>query len=443
MFGAFIARTMLIYILGVKYVGLDGLFTSVLSILNMAEMGFSSAVVFKLYKPIAEGNDEEVCALLNYYKRIYRYIGIAIAIVGLALAPFLSYIIKSDLPSDVNLYVLYAIYLINAVLSYWLFAYKTALLNAHQRNDLVSKISCISFLVKYVLQFIFLAITKSYYAFAIIVPVTTLLTNLGNAYIANKKYQKFQCRGEISKEDKKEVKNKVTALLYNKIGIAIINGSDNIVISSFLGLNWLGIYSSYYYVFTLLHNVFDVFHSGITAGVGNSIVTDSVEKNYKLFNRLLFVNNWLVGWCSICMACLYEPFITLWVGKENTLPVAFSVIMAVYFYIWMIRFIVLTFKNAQGLWREDRYRALIEGLLNLGLNLFMVQRIGIYGIVISTIIAMVVVSVPWETRVLFNKYFKCSVKQYYLKVSASNGFDSPCGYSHVWSMCLGSYQQCN
>lgn len=413
--GAFIARTMLIHILGVEFVGLDGLFTSVLTMLNMAELGFSSAVVYKLYKPIAEGKTDKVCALINYYKKIYRVIGTVVLGVGVLLIPFLPYIVSGELPSEVNLYGLYIIYLSNTVLSYWLFAYKTALLNAHQRNDLVSKISSIVFLTKYLLQFIVLLLFKNYYAYAIIIPLTTLLSNVGSAFIAEKYYPQYKCRGEIEKEEKSEIREKVTALLYNKIGVAIINGSDNIVISTFLGLRMLGIYSSYYYIFSMLHSFFDVFHSAITAGIGNSIVTEKIETNYTLFERLNFINTWIVGWCAICLCCLYQPFMYIWVGRDATLPVGFSIIMSIYFYFWMIRFITLIFKNAQGLWRQDRFRSLLEGLFNLVLNLCLVKKIGIYGITISTVVAMLIVSLPWETNVLFKHYFNKSPKHYYIE----------------------------
>ena len=416
MIGAFCARTMLIHLLGVEYIGLDGLFVSVLTMLNMAELGFSSAVVFKLYKPIAEGDTDTVCALMNCYRRIYRYIGIFVAVAGIIMIPFLRHFVKGGVPGDVNIYILYAIYLSNTILSYWLFAYKTAILNAHQRNDLASKVNSIAFLLKYLIQFILLLTTRNFYCYAVVIPLTTILTNLGSALIANVYYPQYVCRGELKKEDKKEIKGKVLALFYNKIGVAIINGSDNIVISSFLGLTLLGIYDSYYYIFSMLHSFFDVFHNAITAGIGNKIVTDSVDENYKVFDRLNYMNMWIVGWCSICMCCLYQPFIKLWIGPEKALTNGFSVLMAAFFYLWMVRFVVLIFKNAQGLWKEDRFRSISEGGLNIVLNLIMVQFIGIYGITLSTVIAMLVISVPWETGVLFKHYFDRSPKEYYKKL---------------------------
>ena len=413
MIGAFIVRTVLIYSLGISYVGLDGLFSSILTVLNMAELGFSTAIVFKLYKPIAEGQSDVVCALLNYYKKVYRNIGMIILTIGLVLLPFLRYFVKNELPGDLNLYLLYIVYLGNTCLTYWLFAYKTALLNAHQRNDYISKVNCIVCFVKYTIQTVLLILFKNYYVYIIIIPLGTILTNIGNAVIARRKYPQYFCKGDLGLEDRKEIYDKISALLYDRIGVSLINGSDNIIISAFLGLTTLGIYTSYYYVFSTLHTVFSVFYSAIVGGIGNKIITETTEENFLLFKRLSFINFWAVGFCSICLCCLYEPFICIWLGSDKSLGESFAILMGVYFFSWMIRFIVISFKNAQGLWREDRFRALCEGGLNLFLNIIMVQFIGIYGIVLSTIIAMLAVSITWESRVLFKNYFEKPVKNYF------------------------------
>lgn len=412
--GAFLARTVLIRVLGVEYAGLDGLFTSILTFLNMAESGFSTAVVYKLYKPVAENDTKKVCALLNYYKYIYRWIGGIVFAVGIVLIPFLGYFIKGDVPDQVNITSLYLIYLANTCFSYWLFAYKTALLNACQRNDRISKVTGIILSVKYLLQVILVLLFKNYYVFAIIIPATTILTNIGMELVTRKHYPDYICKGDVDKDDKKEIKKKVSALLFNKIGTSIINGSDNIVISAFLGLGILGIYNSYYYIFHMLYGIFAVFHSAVTASVGNSIILEDVKKNKLLFNRFIFLNSWAVGFCSISLVCLYTPFMKIWVGSDKVLDDKFALLMSIYFYLWMIRFVVIIFKSAQGLWWEDRYRAAIEGIFNLLLNIITVQYIGIYGVTISTVVAMIVVSIPWETKILFDKYFKEKAGGYYL-----------------------------
>lgn len=417
MLGAFIVRTVLIYKLGIEFVGLDSLFSSILMLLSMAELGFSTAVVYKLYKPLAENDIETVCSLQNYYRKIYRYIGFFVIAVGLLLVPLLPKIVDvNQLPKSVNLYLLYIVYLTNTALGYLLFAHKTALLNALQRNDLFSKVSSLITVCKYVIQCLVLIAFSSYYLYLIVIPLTTILTNIGVAITANKHYPQFQCRGEISKADQSEIFRKIKALLYNKIGVAIINGSTNIIISKYLGLTLLGIYSSYYYIFTILHNFFDVFHTAITAGIGNRIITESKEENYRFFNNLFFINAWATGVIATCLVCLYRPFMILWIGEGKTMPAWFSVVMAMYFYFWMIRFIVLIYKNAQGLWWEDRFRPFVEGMVNIVLGIVAVQYWGLYGVVVTAVLTMAIISLPWETRTLFKYYFNKSPHEYYIDI---------------------------
>jgi O-antigen/teichoic acid export membrane protein len=438
-FGAFFARTVLIRILGVEYAGLDGLFTSILNFLNMAESGFSTAIVYKLYKPVSENDTTKVCSLLNFYKKIYRFIGLAILLLGIVLTPFVDRIIKGDVPDEINIKVLFIIYLINTSFSYFIFAYKSALLNACQRNDRISKVTGIVLGAKYIIQIFCVLVFKSYYLFIIVLPLSTMATNLGIEYISRRYYSQYTCKGAISKEDKNEIMHKVYALLFNKIGTSIINGSGSIVISYFLGIYILGIYNSYFYILHMIYGVFSVFHNAITASVGNSIIWESVEKNMITFKRLFFLNSWAVGVCSICLLCSYTPFIRLWIGNDKTFDEYFALLMSLYFYLWMIRFIVIIFKSAQGLWWEDRYRSFIEGIVNIVLSICLVKHIGVYAVLISSITAMVIVSIPWETYVLFSKYFKKGLIEFYSQLFASIFTSFICGMitfylSRLWNI---------
>lgn len=414
--GAFTTKTLIIYFWGIEYIGLDGLFSSVLQLLNMTELGFGSAIVYKLYEPIANGEVEKVCALLKLYCRIYKIIGTIIFGIGLCLLPFISLFISGDIPDGINIHILYMVYLLNTCIGYWLSAYKTALLDANQRNDLVSKVSCITSLTRYTIQFLAVLLTHDYYVFVIIIPLTTFMTNITNAILVKLYYPQYSIRNgaELQGSDKDEIKRKVGALLINKIGVTVINASDNLVISSFLGLTLLGIYDSYYYIFSTVYGFFSVFHIGITASVGNRIIKESRDDNYIFYKHVHFINSWAVGWASICLVCLFQPFMEIWIGAEKTLGTFFAILMGTYAYFWLIRFTTIIFKNAQGLWWEDRFRPALEGALNLVLNLIMVRFIGIYGITLSTIGAMLLISLPWETLVLFKNYFLKSPGEYIL-----------------------------
>lgn len=410
----FFIRTAMIYIMGSQYVGLGSLFTSILSFLSLAELGIGHALVFSMYAPIAKDDDETLCALLNLYRKIYRCIGTVILVIGLALMPFLKYLISDGYPADINLYILYSIYLSNIVISYLMFGYKQSLLVAFQRSDIISKRTMIIQVVQNVVQFSVLLLTRNYYLYIIFLPVFTAVTNIFNLIIVNKMYPQYKCRGNISKELKRSIVKKVTALIGTKANAIVMHAADNIVISAFLGLTMVGIYGNYYYIMNSIVGIMTIIYTSLTAGLGNSLETDDVGKNYNDFNILSFLNFWLVTFCSVCLLCLYQPFMDLWVGKELMFGFDVVVLLTVYFFVYQIRRIVLTYKDAGGVWWEDRFRPYVMMFFNLTFNIILVQVIGIQGVILSTIISMLI-SLPWENYTVFKFIFKKSSLEYYLQ----------------------------
>ena len=237
----FLMRTTMIYFMGVEYLGLNSLFTSVLQVLNLAELGIGSAMVFSMYKPIAEDDNEKICALMNLYKLYYRIIGLVILVVGLILCPFIPYLIKSDLPPDMNIYVLYLLNLMATVFSYWLFAYKNSVLQAHQRQDVISKVTLVVNTIQYILQLIVICLFKNYYMYVIILLLSQILINIATAYKSNKIYPQYKAKGKLEKIQIREINQRVKDLFTSKIGGVIVNSADSIVISAFLGLTALAI----------------------------------------------------------------------------------------------------------------------------------------------------------------------------------------------------------
>lgn len=408
----FLIRTVMIYILGSEYVGLNSLFTSILSFLSLAELGIGQALVYSMYKPIAQKETDKICALLNLYRKLYRLIGLIILTVGLLLMPFLKYIVKSGTPADVNIYVLYGIYLVNIVSSYWLYGYKQSLLVANQRSDIVSKRSIVVQTLMYVMQIGVLLIVKSYFFYIILLPIFTVITNFANSIIVDRMYPEYKCVGKVEKEVEQSIRKKVIALFGTKANSVIMHALDNIVISAFLGLVMVAKYGNYYYIMNAIIGVMTVIYSSLTAGLGNSLVVDSEEKVYQDFNILSFLNAWMVTWCSACLLCLYQPFMKIWVGEKLMLDFNIVVLLVVYFFVYQIRRIVLTYKDAGGIWWEDRFRPYTMMITNIIGNFVLVQIIGIYGVILSTILAMFV-SWPWEIHVLFKHIFKISTLEYY------------------------------
>lgn len=402
----FVIKTIIIWTIGVKFLGLNSLFNSILVMLSLSEIGIGSALVYNMYKPLAENDTKKVSALLNTYKNCYRIIGFIIIIIGLIILPFLKFFINGDVPSEVNIYVLFIIYLVNTSSSYFLFAYKNALLEATQNNGIENNIKSIVNIFMYILQIILLILTKNYYAYIIILPMSTILINLIRSKIVDKMYPQYKACGKLEKNEIKLVFHKVGALFGHKVGTNIITSADSIVISAILGLEKLAVYSNYYLIVSSLITIVSIFYTSITASVGNSIVLESNRKNEETFNCLVFLNNWLVGFCTICLICLLQPFMKLWMGEELMFNNLIVVLFGIYFFTWLIRRIGLTYKDAAGMWEEDFLKPYIGIIINVTTNIILVKMIGVAGALISTILIMVLVYFPWETHIIFKKIFQ-------------------------------------
>lgn len=409
----FICRTVFIKVLGSEYLGLNSLFSSILQVLSISELGIGTAIVFSMYKPIAEDDENALCALLNVYKKVYQIIGTVILLVGLAILPILPKLINGTYPSEVNIYVLYLIYLFNTVIGYYLFAYKQALFSAYQRNDLLSKRTTVINFFSNAAQIGLLLFAHNYYVYLLVLPVATIITNLANAYLANKMYSNIQCRGQISEEVKSSIKKRIVGLLSFKIYNVIFTSVDTIVISSFLGLTPLAIYNNYYYIQTSIVGFLVILTSSITAGIGNKMITNSIEDNYQDFKNFTFANGWISSWCAVCLLCLYQHFIKVWVGESYLFPFLTVYLMVIYFFLPRLTTMTYTYREAAGLWWEDRFRPLVATAVNLIVNILLVQIIGMNGVIISTLVCTIFINVPWGSYILFKNYFKISLKEYF------------------------------
>lgn len=413
--GPFLIRTVLIQQLGSEYLGLNSLFTSILQVLNLTELGFSSAVVFSMYKPIVEKDTNTICALMNFYKKVYRIIGTVILIVGIIITPFLKYLINGSYPSDINIYILYYIYLFNTVITYFLFAYKSALLTAHQRSDVMSNIHTITYLIQYVAQVIVIFLWKNYYTFVIIMPLTSILNNILCAIKVNKMYPQYLPKGKIDSKMMSGIKKQVSGLMIQKLCSTTRNSLDSIFISAYLGLNMVAIYGNYYSIINAIIGMMSIITTAIVPGIGNSIVTESVEKNYSDMNKFNFIYMWISGWCTICLACLFQPFMKIWMGEQYMFSSYFIVLLlCIYFYALKMGDIRAAYSDAKGLWWENRYRAIAESLANLILNWILVQKFGVAGVIIATLISLLVINFGYGSQILFKYYFgEDKIKDYF------------------------------
>lgn len=407
----FLLRTVMIYCMGVEYLGLNSLFTSILQVLNLAELGVGSAMTYSMYKPIAENDQDTLNGLLGLYRRYYTYIGCFIAIIGILITPFVPKFISGTVP--INIYVVYLLNLFATASSYWLFAYRISLLQAYQRNDIISKITLIISTVQYLAQAVVLWKLHNYYVYILIMLVSQLLINIAIAIASKAYYPNCKPIGKVPTQMIKDVNTKVKDLFFTKIGSIVVDSVDTIVISSFLGLSTLAIYQNYFFIMNSIYGLVAVILGSVTAGIGNSLVLEDSEKNYRDLRKLTFIISWIICVCCCCFLGLYQPFMKLWVGNELMLDFKFVILLCIYFYVRQMGLLWATIKDAAGLWHNDRFRGIIAAFINLLLNLLLVNYIGLYGVLLSTIISVMVVSCPWLLHNIFLFMFKKKFFDYF------------------------------
>lgn len=412
----FIMKTVMIRILGILYLGLNSLFTSVLGILSLSELGIGSVLVFSMYRPVAEDDTKTICTLLNFYRKCYLIIGIIISIVGLFFLPFIKNFIQGDYPSDINLYVAYLLNLINTSIGYFLFSYRASIFEAYQRNDLTSKIDTITTLIQSLVQIVLLCLFRNYYLYLIIVPVFSLFRNILIWYISKSCFPSLQklSKEKLDSDIFENIKKQFKGVLFHKLGNAVFLYADNLVISTFLGLKILGIYNNYYYIITALIGFITIISTSLIPTVGNGIIVNDLETNKKEYKYVNLVYYWIATIGAACLYCLYQPFMVIWMGNDLLLDKKTVFQLAFLFFVLHENNANGVYRSALGIWWEDRFRPIISALVNLGLNLFLIKRIGIDGVVISSVVSNILVDFPYCTYVLYKNYFKENCVNYIL-----------------------------
>lgn len=407
----FLNRTLFLWLLGPAYLGLNGLFGSILGVLMLAELGFGTAVVCSMYKPVADENKELLCAYLNYYRTVYRWVGGVIFIAGLILLPFLRYLVHGNLPPDVNLHLLYLIHLVNTSSSYFLFAYRGSVLSAYQRHDVETNIRTAVSVMQYFAVFMILLLTRNYYCYVLATVFFTVLQNLLILYESQKLFPDIHPQGTLPENLRRRVVSDVKSIFLHKAGGVITYSTDNVVVSAFIGLVAVAAYGNYYYVYTSVAGIVWTIYYSMTSGFGNRIYTDSRENNFELFmkfNRLVGI---VIVWCAAMMMALYQPFLREWTqGKPGLMCHALTpFLMVVYFYLNQSRQVLLSFKSAASLWHQDRWKPIVGGAVNLGTNILFViylpPEYKLDGVIFSTIFSMALIQIPWEAHVLFSVFF--------------------------------------
>ena len=420
----FLNRTLFLWLMGPEYLGLNGLFTSILGVLMLADLGFGTAVVCSMYKPIADDDHGLICAYLRFYRTVYRWVGSVIFLGGLCLLPFLRNLVHGDLPPGINLHFLYVIHLVNTSVSYFLFAYRGSVLNAYHRNDVLTNIHTATSIVQYLTVFAILFFTRSYYCYIAATVLFTVIINLLTVREARRLFPSITPTGDLPPTRRQQVISDVKSIFMHKVGAVITQFVDNLVISAFLGLVAVAAYGNYYYVVTAVTGLVWSVYNSMTGGFGNKVHTETKEENFKLFmkaNRLTLV---VVAWCAAMMIALYQPFIQIWTGGKPTLVrhALTPLLMVLYFCVNQSRQPLLTFKAAASLWREDRWKPIVAGAANLTMNIsfiiFLPDACKLDGVILSTILSYVFIQMPWEGYIVFTRFFNGEQGRKYWGVQA-------------------------
>ena len=415
---AFISRTIFIRLLGSEYLGLDGLFTSILTIFSLAELGIGNAIIFSLYKPIANADTFKAQQLLSLYKQAYKWISIAIAIIGILLIPFLPRIINADIDHlGINIYVVYILFLLNTLSSYFL-AHRQAILVVNQEQSIVSVCQLYVKLLVYVLEVLVLLVYNSYYGFLIIKVAGNYLSAVYINHKAKIRYPKL-CKAnnyKLSSFEIRSIKKDVYALFLRRFGGVILSATDNIIINKFISLTMVGIYSNYILIQTSIQTITTQVMSSMTASIGNFVATQGKSNTEKAFNLYNYITYLVYGFCSISFILLANRFITLLWGDNYVLSKGTLYLIVFNFFLYGYQTALNTFRDTAGLFTQGKYRSLVSASFNLVFSLLLVRPLGVSGVVIGTILSRILVSSWYDSFILYKHLFKKSFAPYIKKL---------------------------
>lgn len=416
MLTAFIVRTVFIKCLSNDYLSVNGLFSSILNMLSLAELGFSTAMVYSMYKPLAEKDYRKLSQIMRLYKRVYFIIGTVILLAGLALVPFLDLIIKNK-PDIEGLTFYYLLFLFNSVISYWFFAYRSSVLQADQKAYVISNYSSIFNLIKTVAQIIVLLVFKNFTVYLVTQMACTILQNIAISIRAKKDYPIFNnSKEELPKEEKKKIFNDVRALMLQKISFKVLNTSDSIIISAFVGFRWVGLLSNFIMIEEAVVAVLSQITTSISASLGNYFAKEDKESGYLIFKRIEFMNFWLYGFSAIALITLSNPFVKIWLGDNYVLGTL--VIIALFTRFFMEGYIntMSTFRSTLGLFTQGKYLPLLVASINIALSIGLSFPLGLAGVLLATPISRMCVNGWYMPLVVHRDGFNKSVKPYYAKL---------------------------
>lgn len=406
----FISRWFFIKQLGASYLGINGLFANIISVLSMADLGFGSAIVYSMYKPLANKDHRKLAALLQFYKKVYRVIALVITIIGISLIPFLKYLVNLDQPIA-HLEVYYVLFLANVIISY-LYSYKMCIIIADQKSYLLNIYSFVFSVVQFILQIVVLLTLKNYIVYLVVQILCSLFNNIYSSRKAVKYYPFITNKEKLHKEERKEIVVNIKSMFLYKIGGVLLNNTDNILISTLVNTIMVGLYSNYSMIVQSIETFASMFFTSINASVGNLSVSKDVDYQFKIYKVVDFTSFLIYSFCSVCLFVLMGDFIQLCYGLEYRMDTIVCAIIVLNFYIPGIISANSVFRNATGMFKQMKYLLLVTSFINLILSIILGKIYGLLGIFLATGISRILTNVWYEPFVLYKKYFNHSILEY-------------------------------
>lgn len=409
---SFISRTVFIHSLGVEYLGINGLFTSILSMLTLAEAGIGSSIIYNLYKPVADNDRPKILALMQLYKKAYQIIAGIVLLLGLGLMPFLHLFIKET--NIENISFIYVLFLVNTAAPY-LFVYKNSFLNVNQKNYIVTIVFSISAIISTCMKIAILYFTENYILYLIVESILSIITSIIVAYIVDKMYPflKEKIKSKLDYETKASFIKNMKAIVLQNVGNYFIFGVDSILISSFISIAAVGLYSNYKMLIDICRTFLNQVFSNMYHSLGNLVAKESAEAIYRIFKVTYLLNFWLYSLLSIMLYLLVEPFIDIWIGSEYKMTNIVLLVLVIAFYERGMRNSLSAVKTTAGIFHEDRFSPLFQAVINLGISLVFVKFWGIAGIFAGSVLSALAIPFWYTPMLVYKKVFNQPIRRYY------------------------------
>lgn len=414
---SFVSRSVFIYTLGTEYLGLNGIFSDVLSLLSMADLGFGTAMAYSFYKPLAEHDEERITALVSFYRKIYNIIAATVTGVGVLCIPFLKYIVNTE--KDIPYLEVYYLFSLAGVVISYLFVYKTTLLTADQKNYKIVKINMWTSLIRTILQIVALLLLRNYVVYLSIGIVFQFISNVIASRKTEKEYPYIRNnvkKGTVEKELKDNIFSNMKSVFIYKLSGTMFNATDNIIISSVVGTVVVGFYSNYLMISNKLLLIEQIVFSALTASIGNVIVKEAPKKRLQIFNAMQSASFIFCGIITSAFCVLVNDMIKVWLGADFMLPFITVIAISLNTYLACVLQPLWIYRDATGLYMKTKYIMLIGAIVNVVLSVVLGYHMGLPGIIFASAIARISTYLWYEPKLLFQEYFESSVWKYYLSL---------------------------